>query len=276
MNRIKLSIGEFSKLCSVTVKTLRHYEKMGLLIPHEVDQWTHYRYYCVEQMEQMQRIKELKSLGLSLSEIAQMQEDEAFTLEDTALQERIEQTIAQIKALKLRLSRLQAMHDPSQSHKKMNKITIKPLPSCVVASWRTMLNGYSELGEKLCSIVMPEMRRLGCECPPETEYCFTVDYNNNHDPKNIDLEYCEVVKERGEDSDIIKFKDLALVETAICVEHKGEYDFTQTMANAFRYIEEHGYVITEPIRFCYIHGVWDCESVEDWLTEVQIPVEKSI
>ena len=31
--RIKLSIGEFSKLCGVTVKTLRHYEKTGLLKP---------------------------------------------------------------------------------------------------------------------------------------------------------------------------------------------------------------------------------------------------
>lgn len=274
MNKIKLTIGEFSKLCSVTVKTLRHYEKMRLLIPHEVDQWTHYRYYSVEQMECMQRIKELKSLGLSLDEIAQMQENETLTMEGDLLRERIEQTISQIEILKQRLSKLQAMQNPSQKLTKMNKITIKPLPAGIVASWRTQLNGYGELGEKLCNIVMPEMMRLGCECPPETEYCFTIDHNNNHDPQNIDLEYCEVVKEKGEDSDIIKFKELALVKTAICVEHKGDYDFTQTMANAFRYIEENEYEITEPIRFCYIHGAWDCENVEDWLTEVQIPVKK--
>lgn len=275
MNKIKLTIGEFSKLCSVTVKTLRHYEKMGLLIPHEVDQWTHYRYYCVEQMEQMQRIKELKALGLSLEEIAQMQEDDTFTLEGTLLQERIDQTIAQIKALKKCLSKLQAMQNSPQKQLIMNKITIKPLPAGIVASWRAKLNGYDELGKKLISIVQPEMIRLGCECPVETEYCFTVDHNNHHDPQNIDLEYCEVVKERGIDSDIIKFKNMPLVETAICIEHYGEYDFSQTMATAFRYIEENGYTITEPIRFCYIHGVWDCDNVEDWFTEVQIPVKKN-
>ena len=41
--KTKLKIGEFSKLMQVTVKTLRHYEQMGLLIPYEVDKWTGYR-----------------------------------------------------------------------------------------------------------------------------------------------------------------------------------------------------------------------------------------
>lgn len=28
-----LSIGEFSKICQVSVKTLHHYDKLGLLVP---------------------------------------------------------------------------------------------------------------------------------------------------------------------------------------------------------------------------------------------------
>ena len=35
-NKMKFKIGEFSKLCQVTVKTLRHYEEIGLMIPVEV------------------------------------------------------------------------------------------------------------------------------------------------------------------------------------------------------------------------------------------------
>ena len=42
--KTRLKIGEFSRLMQVTVKTLRHYEQKGLLIPEEVDQWTGYRY----------------------------------------------------------------------------------------------------------------------------------------------------------------------------------------------------------------------------------------
>ena len=38
--KTKLKIGEFSQMMQVTVKTLRHYEQKGLLIPDEVDEWT--------------------------------------------------------------------------------------------------------------------------------------------------------------------------------------------------------------------------------------------
>ena len=34
-----LKIGEFSKLCQMTVKALRFYEKEGLMIPASVDDW---------------------------------------------------------------------------------------------------------------------------------------------------------------------------------------------------------------------------------------------
>ena len=51
--KTKLKIGEFSKLMQVTVKTLRLYEQMGLLIPYEVDKWTGYRYYTIEQMQRL-------------------------------------------------------------------------------------------------------------------------------------------------------------------------------------------------------------------------------
>jgi len=39
-NKTKLRIGEFSQMMQVTVKTLRHYEQKGLLLPDEVDEWT--------------------------------------------------------------------------------------------------------------------------------------------------------------------------------------------------------------------------------------------
>ena len=42
MSKIKLKIGEFSQMMQVTVKTLRHYEQKGLLLPDEVDEYTGY------------------------------------------------------------------------------------------------------------------------------------------------------------------------------------------------------------------------------------------
>ncbi|MCQ2267842.1 MAG: MerR family DNA-binding transcriptional regulator [Bacteroidaceae bacterium] len=36
MSKYRLKIKEFSRLCQVTVKTLRHYEKIGLLLPADI------------------------------------------------------------------------------------------------------------------------------------------------------------------------------------------------------------------------------------------------
>ena len=62
-------IGEFSKICQVSVKTLRHYDRIGLLRPSEVDRFTGYRYYDRSQLEKMLLIQKLKRYGFSLEEI---------------------------------------------------------------------------------------------------------------------------------------------------------------------------------------------------------------
>jgi DNA-binding transcriptional MerR regulator len=62
-------IGDFSKRCEVTIKTLRYYDKLGLLVPDYVDKFTGYRYYGAEKVAEMRRITELKDIGFSLEEI---------------------------------------------------------------------------------------------------------------------------------------------------------------------------------------------------------------
>ena len=76
---IKLKIGEFSKLMQVTVKTLRHYESIGLLMPSEVDEWSGYRYYRLEQMQRLNQIRMLKDVGFSLDEIRDLYEADTHT-----------------------------------------------------------------------------------------------------------------------------------------------------------------------------------------------------
>jgi DNA-binding transcriptional MerR regulator len=62
------SIGEFARLGGVSVRTLRHYDEIGLLRPATVDPDTGYRGYSARQLGQLNRIIALKDLGLSLSQ----------------------------------------------------------------------------------------------------------------------------------------------------------------------------------------------------------------
>ena len=65
-------IGELSKICSVSVKTIRFYEKEGLLEPIYVDKFTGYRYYDKTNCTRLLEILMFKELGFSLKEIKKL------------------------------------------------------------------------------------------------------------------------------------------------------------------------------------------------------------
>ena len=65
----KFSIGEFSKLHNVSIQTLRHYDKIGLLKPTYINEKTNYRYYSIDSFIMLAFIKQCKVIGLSLEDI---------------------------------------------------------------------------------------------------------------------------------------------------------------------------------------------------------------
>ena len=69
MTTPRLTIGAFSRLCRLTVVTLRHYDRVGLLMPAEVDAATGYRYYRAEQVATALQIGLLRSLGVSITDL---------------------------------------------------------------------------------------------------------------------------------------------------------------------------------------------------------------
>ena len=64
-----LSIGRFSRLCGLSIGSLRHYHEVGLLVPVEVDAWTGFRRYSPGQVGRAQAIATLRELELPLEEV---------------------------------------------------------------------------------------------------------------------------------------------------------------------------------------------------------------
>ena len=272
-SKTKLKIGEFSQLMQVTVKTLRHYEQKGLLIPDEVDEWTGYRYYSIEQMQKLQTIRDLQRLGFSLDEIKDLYDSYSCTPTIDQLTEKIEETEAQLRQLIARRDRLIDWRNACKQMTTMEKISIQSLPEIIVASHREVIPNYAAIGPMCVNKIGPEMQRLGCKCPPPG-YCFTVEHDREYKPTDVDIEYCEQVEEMGEDSAIIQFKRLAAVPKALCMKHVGPYErFYESFVEAFRYIEEQGYKVVGQHRTCYVDGVWNQEDPEKWLSVIQIPIE---
>ena len=271
--KTKLKIGEFSKMMQVTVKTLRHYEQKGLLVPDEVDEWTGYRYYSITQMQRLNTIRGLQRQGFSLEEIKDLFEDESQMPSVAQLTKKIEETERQLQILMERRHQLLKWMDSHKQIRTMEKFSIQSLPEIIVASHREIIPDYSALGQLCVNKIGPEMQRLGCKCPPPG-YCFTIEHHQEYRATDLDIEYCEQVEEMGTDNTIIQFKRLPAVPKALCMKHVGPYErFHESFTEAYAYMEEQGYKLAGPLRTSYIDGVWNKATPEEWLSIIQIPIE---
>lgn len=272
-NKTKLKIGEFSQMMQVTVKTLRHYEQKGLLLPDEVDEWTGYRYYSIEQMQTLKSIRDLQSLGFSLDEIKELFDEDLHTPSVRQMDEKIKETELQLNQLIARRNRLLEWKNSRKQITQMDKFNIQSLPEIIVASHREVIPNYDALGPMCYMKIGPEMQRLGCKCP-KPGYCFTVGHNAEYTPTDIDIEYCEQVEEMGSDSAIIQFKKLPAIPKALCMKHIGPYEkFYESFIETFKYMEEKGFKIAGKPRTSYIDGPWNQDDPEKWVSVIQIPIE---
>lgn len=279
----KLRIGEFSQLMQVTVKTLRHYEQKGLLMPNEVDEWTGYRYYTVEQMQKLGTIRELQRLGFSLDEIKALYVDDSHTPSIHQLTDKIQETERQLQLLVARRKQLLEWRNSRKKLTTMKNFSIQALPEIIVASHREIIPNYEALGALCVNTIGPEMHRLGLQCPTPG-YCYTFEHNTEYTPTDIDIEYCEQIAETTIDghnvltdnvsNSIIQCKRIPAVPRALCMKHYGPYDrFYESFTEAFRYMDEHGLKIGGHPRVSYVDGVWNESDPEKWLSIIQIPIE---
>jgi DNA-binding transcriptional MerR regulator len=71
----RLTIGQFARLSGLTTRALRHYDKLGVLRPAEVDDDNGYRHYDAAQLENARQIRVLRELEVPLDEVRRIVAD---------------------------------------------------------------------------------------------------------------------------------------------------------------------------------------------------------
>ena len=153
-------IGEFARLGAVSVRSLRHYHELRLLVPAEIDPTTGYRGYAAAQLTSLNRIVALKELGFSLEQIQHVICDvtvdelrgmlmlrRAQIAEDLALQH---DRLAQVEA---RLRSIEKEGDMPR-----DDIVIKRLPAQRVAVIGSPAPGFGP--KNLAPILTPAIQQL--------------------------------------------------------------------------------------------------------------------
>ena len=106
----QLQIGEVADLFNISTKTLRHYEKLGLLEAERTENG--YRLFSAEHVLRIQRIRNLQMLGLSLRRIKSLLDrDSGEPAWDALLQELLEETESELATLERRREHLEQLLD---------------------------------------------------------------------------------------------------------------------------------------------------------------------
>lgn len=261
-------IGDFSKMSKTTIKTLRYYEKEGLLKPIHVDRNTGYRYYETGQLVELSKIISLRQIGLSIKDIKSILK--GYNIEEI-LKKKKEELEKNLTLCHIQLSKINYL---LEGENMKNEILIKKIPSYMIYYKDGVISDYSKISEFVlqageeCKISNPNLK---CITP---EYCYVSYLDGEYKERDIKIRYAEAVEKMGKESDTIKFMETEAI-TAVCICHKGAYDNLRDSYNIIlKYIEDNGYEIMDNPRECYIDGCWNKENVEDYLTEIQFPVQK--
>src|SRR3984885_14459492 len=68
----EISIGEFARRSRLSLKALRLYDELGVLVPSRVDQGSGYRYYDAAQLDEARLVVMLRQLQLPLAAIKEL------------------------------------------------------------------------------------------------------------------------------------------------------------------------------------------------------------
>ena len=262
-------IGEFSVLSRTTIKTLRYYEKEGLLIPSYVDSVTGYRFYETDQLIKLARIISLRQIGFSINNIKNYINDNNFS----------DLLVARKKELQVEKevidNQLLQIKNILEDDKMEREIFKKTLPEYVVYYKEGIIKDFSSIVDFIlgsaeeCKMLNPNIKCV------EPDYCYVNYLDGEYKPENFKIRYAQAVTKEGLSNDNIKFIKLNPIE-AVCIYHKGSYsNLRETYSIIMEWLEKNDYQITEPIRERYIDGMWNKEKEEDWLTEIQVPIIKS-
>lgn len=270
-----LRIGEFSKLSRISIRMLRHYNEIGLLVPESIDDFTGYRYYGEAQLPVANRIMALKEMGFSLSMIGEILSQYSepnklksyLKLKQKEIQEEADTLNQRLQLLETTLNRL-GKDDNVMDY----NVTLKVLPERTVASVRKVIPAYDK-EQMLWNILVKETTPLNIQ---DVSPCYTlaIFHDKEHKECDVDVEVQKSVKGTYTDTENVVFKTVPPIQMASAV-YKGSYEKIYEVNEAVaNWVRDNGYEFNG-LSFCIYHvSPYDTSNPDELVTEVCYPVKK--
>ena len=271
------TIGDFATFTQVSVKALRHWERVGVLAPARVDQHTGYRYYRADQVVTVHRIAAWQMLGFTLAQIRPMLDTPPADAELAALlqerrataeqeRQRIDHQLASIGA---RLHLLEGAPTMSATYDILDKTTPAVRLAAVAERITADLDDPGALHTTFGRLFTELTQRLAAaEIRPAGPAWSLYDRSDEHG-LTIHAALPVAADATAEDDELLILERPQLRVAATV--HTGPLDdLASAYAAIMQWIEARGLVPAGGA--AEISLVWDPEQPERNVTELQLPV----
>jgi DNA-binding transcriptional MerR regulator/effector-binding domain-containing protein len=262
-----LTIGSFSELTHLSVKTLRHYHETGLLEPAAVDPHTGYRYYAVAQIPTAQVIRRFRDLGMPVPEVREVLATSDPNARNALIARHLERLEQQLEQTRAAVTSIRRLLEPSAApiaveHRSAPATTAAAIGATVargeVVSWYG--GAVAELDRALAESGLVA-----------TGPCAGLYDNELFTEDRGDVVVFFPVADPPTSGRVRPFV-VPAAELAITV-HRGPHDDIDVSHGALgAYVAEHALVVAGPVRETYVVGPRDTDDAAAWRTEIGWPV----
>ena len=264
----------------ISPKTLRLYDRLGLLKPAKIDRQNNYRYYSASQLSRLNRILVFKELGFSLEQIGHLLDENIsasevrgmLRLKQLEIEQRLSDDVARLNRVKIRLQELQ--------EKLMSnyEVIVKPVESQLVAATLGIIPNFDDCAsilEKLFDRVYGYVFSQGIK---KVGSGINVYHETKLRDKDIPIEVVvpipQAIPNNDPQTNSIWIYQLPEVEKMARVVHHGSFDsLGEAYSTLLEWIEKHKYQIAGSTREIYLQYERN-GNPNEYVTEVQIPIEK--
>jgi DNA-binding transcriptional MerR regulator len=263
-----LTVGDFSRITHLSVKTLRHYHEVGLLEPATVNPGTGYRYYSTDQVPAAQVIRRLRDLEMPVGEVKAVL-DAADAAARNALiaahLDRLEAELAQTRAAVDSLRNLLQPPPgaPTIEHRSVPAVRAAGIAAVVdhgdVLAW-----WQGALGELRATVRAQGLRPAG----PTGGVFASELFQHERGEATVFIPVEGSVRMIGRVTPVtVPAAELAVIS------HLGSLsDADLSYATLGSYATRHEISIDGPLREYYLHGVGEVADEAEWRTEIGWPI----
>ena len=262
-------IGDVSKIYNVSTDILRYYEKIGLLIPDSRNS-NGYRYYSEKQLWKLSNIRNLRKLGVGLKEITEFLETRSLEKTEEMIDfqlDKIDNSIRQLLSLKRELEGKKESINYFKEFKDYELPEIKKLEKRFIYLTKGSFKEESEINL--------ELKRLKDRAEEENDFLFT----ESEIGTLID-------KKEWENGNYYSYSGTFIIsrsKTSIILSEglyltyffKGDYfSIDKHYEKLKEYVANKGYRVCGDIIELYHIEIHITENKDEYVTEIQIPLEK--